>query len=145
MTDFELLLTVVSLTVFVCCIIAASGFYLFWRYVSKKTSEKISEKSSESLSDLRKRVAVYRLLENGDLDDVIFATEEIEDVIRTQSELFLERQAKKFLECALNLMAHSYSSLDEAKNVALEMIELSFESDLVIDEGDIGDQNVSFG
>ena len=144
MTDIGLILTVVSITVLACTAVMAGAVFLFWKYVSKKKEEKISEKSSNTLNDLRRRIAVSRLLDNGELDDVIFTVGEVEELVRTETNFFLEQQSRKFFECALNLMAHSYPTLEQAKETAYDMIEVILSADPA-DEGDSGDQNVTFG
>ncbi|AKE44745.1 hypothetical protein AU106_gp114 [Sinorhizobium phage phiM9] len=99
---------------------------------SKKVEvQKVEEKAKRTLSDLKHRMSYQRLLDMGGLDDIIMDEDDFEELVELNVDDFLKRQSKKFLECSLNLMAHSYESMDEARDDAIGILQLAFDDDII--------------
>ncbi|QIG67963.1 hypothetical protein EVB55_028 [Rhizobium phage RHph_Y68] len=99
----------------------------------KETNPAPVEKAKRTLSDFKARMSMERMVESGTFDGVIATVEEFEEMVELDRDefAFFERQARFFLECAVNLMAHSYADLEEAKKDASGIFELAFDEDIV--------------
>ncbi|QIG69594.1 hypothetical protein EVB81_025 [Rhizobium phage RHph_I46] len=91
------------------------------------------EKATKTLSDIKRRVLFDRLADEGTFDGLITTEEEFIELQEIEAERYdiMEKQSRFFLECALNLMAHSYEDLEDAKQVAAEMYEMAFDEDIL--------------
>ncbi|QIG73804.1 hypothetical protein PP935_gp029 [Rhizobium phage RHph_N34] len=116
-------------------LVAAVVIKLFYENhkLRKKMNEVPVEKAKRTLSDFKSRMSLERMAEAGTFDGVITTVEELEELVELDRDeyAFFERQARFFLECALNLMAHSYADLDAAKKDASGIYELAFDEDIV--------------
>jgi hypothetical protein len=103
------------------------------RWNSRNAKQEIAEKSKRSLSSLKSRFAYEKLVSQNELDGAILDEEEFEMLVEEDEERtdYMERQSRKFVECALNLMAHSYEDWDRAKKDVAGMFEMAFEEDIL--------------
>ena len=107
-------------------------------YQSRKEKVVLEQKVSRGISDIKRRAAFEALAAQGDLDEIIVVDDEYEDLVSMTEDVtykFFERQSRHFLECALNLMAHSYKSLEEARKDAVGILEIAFEEDIILTHG----------
>jgi hypothetical protein len=104
-----------------------------WNLRKKMKSMPPSTKAKRTLSDFKARMSLERMVESGTFDGVITTVEEFEEMVELDRDEFayFERQARFFLECAVNLMAHSYQDLEDAKRDASGIFELAFDEDIV--------------
>ena len=92
-----------------------------------KFEEKLKKRDevTKNVNFLKQRIFEDTVIKTDVMDIVVnegFEDEFGEMVTRVKDE-YTQRQARAFLSCALNLMAHSYGDLEEVRQVATEMIE----------------------
>jgi hypothetical protein len=89
----------------------------------------------KDLSSLKTRMILQRMIEFEQEQDafvgLIEDEDDIEAVVDKSIDEYVKRQSKHFMDCALNLMAHSYKNLDEAKADAVGLLEDAFGEDIL--------------
>lgn len=87
------------------------------------------KKTEKSVSSLKQRIFEEKVYHEDvvDIHVVEGMEDEFNEMVQNTSEEFVQKQARFFFSCALNLMAHSYKDMDEVKRVAQEMLELELE------------------
>ena len=87
----------------------------------KETAKKVNAIKQRIFEETVFRSDVVDIVVNEGYED------EFGDMVDRVSDEYTQRQARAFLACALNLMAHSYKDLEEVRKVAHEMIEAELE------------------
>ncbi|QIW87851.1 hypothetical protein Ab1vBOLIVR5_gp203c [Agrobacterium phage OLIVR5] len=112
---------------FVVLVVVCSQSY----FRSKRNSNDIKKmkKTEKSVSSLKQRIFEEKVYHEDvvDIHVVEGMEDEFNEMVQNTSEEFVQKQARFFFSCALNLMAHSYKDMDEVKRVAQEMLELELE------------------
>lgn len=144
-------MTVLISVLFIIAIIFAFTVGVIFESLLRKRREErkteiVSPKVERTLSSIKRRAAFEALAGQDGLEGIIMDVDEFDQLVtmdEDEQNIFFERQSRFFLECALNLMAHSYLDLSKARFDALNMLELAFEEDVVEKFSDKrGDENV---
>lgn len=100
-----------------------------WVLMKRARTAKRKKSSDKILSDFKSRFLREQII-NADLDHHILETDDqllyMEEIERKE---YMKRQSKRFLECALNLMAHSYDNFEEARIDAFGILHQAFEDE----------------
>lgn len=83
------------------------------------------KKASGVVNSLKQRVFEEKVYSEGFVDIIVNEGGEDQFITAAKAldEKHIQRQARFFLSCALNLMAHSYGDVEEVRRVAHEIID----------------------
>lgn len=103
------------------------GSYAAGAYVWRK--RQINQKSQRTLNDFKYRMLKERVV-NADLyESLAQSGDDLDYYMEQEERKYLERSARKFVECALSLMAHSYDNFERAKVDAYGILNETFSED----------------
>ena len=128
MSDSFLSLAIIVISAFFLMALFVSSIFVIFLVMRSSTKEKLVRKD---LSSFKTRHALEKAFNADQLDDVIVYEDELDYLAEEARKEFLERQSLKFLECALNLMAHSYEDFEKLKEDVAGCVELAFEDEEV--------------
>nr|CAI3971276.1 hypothetical protein ORM20_00227 [Ochrobactrum phage ORM_20] len=104
---------------------AAEGEAIDKRIADLEKQIEKRDATAKKINSLKQRIFEDQVIQTDVVDITVNAgyEDEFGEMVDRISDEYTQRQARSFLSCALNLMAHSYGSLEEVRKVATEMIE----------------------
>lgn len=81
--------------------------------------------AAKGVNYLKQRIFEDQVIQTDVMDIIVHDgyEDEFGEMVNRVKDEYTQRQARAFLSCALNLMAHSYQDLEEVRKIAHEMID----------------------